>query len=67
MVIVGYFIDFPIGILVEIVRPYLGESSSGTFILISMYVFLGGLYWFLIFVIIAKIWKVMKRKKSHNE
>lgn len=65
MVLTGYFIDFPIGMIFEyIIRPMKPENYQ-LWIVISFlwFTFLGGLYWFCIGVIINKI----RQKRRINE
>lgn len=66
MVLVGYVIDYPIGMLIEIMRPSLGASPMGVILVISTYLVLGGLYWFLIFSVIAMIGKAIRKKIVHK-
>jgi hypothetical protein len=61
MVVTGYFVDLPIGLfVVETIRPAMSGSSWWPPLLISIYLVLGGLYWFLIFTGIAAVGKAVE-------
>lgn len=61
--VMGYFVDFPIGVLVEMIRP-VDPTTAWVVLSISMFVVLGGLYWFLIFTILTAIVKAVRRKRN---
>ena len=65
MVLVEYFIDFPIGMLFEKIIKPIKTDNFALWIAISFswFAVLGGLYWFCIGVIINKI----RQKKITNE
>ena len=65
MVLVCYFVDFPLGILFEkLIRPIRPDNFQLWMVIsFSWFAFLGALYWFCISVIFNKI----QKRRSINE
>jgi hypothetical protein len=67
MVVTGYFVDLPIGLfVVESIRPAMSGSPWWPAVLISIYLVLGGLYWFLICTVIAGIGHAARRTRARK-